>query len=48
MLSDENVIGERRAAQRIAALALNNVKGDTDDDVKSAVEKALKELKDEK
>ena len=48
VLSDENVIGERRAAQRIAALALNNVKGDTNDDVQSAVESALNELKDEK
>ena len=48
VLSDENVIGERRAAQRIAALALNNVKGDTNDDVQSAVESALNKLKDEK
>jgi cytidylate kinase len=48
VLSDENVIGERRAAQRIAALALSNVKGDSDDHVQAAVGDALRVLKDEK
>ena len=47
VLSDENVIGERRAAQRIAAIALDNVKGNSDDDVFKAVEHALTVLKEE-